>query len=230
MLKMKRDQFKALVKECVRECIKEIMQEQINPNAITEMFSRRPAEPQLGMINPMDDAQMKLRQEILAQKSMMQSQLQRQAQSNPLNNSMTGLAELAGVPPSQSSANRMNVIDAGYTNPSDRLRLAAQAQKRFDPTLDTPVSGPARAQRQQNFQQSNQQYTYQNDPGPKMSVSKEVLADVFEDTMRTTYVDQMKSEQQGPVADAFAARVAASDPTELFAGQSQNWAQLAFRK
>ena len=62
--------------------------------------------------------------------------------------------------------------------------------------------------------------------------SDPIMAAIFQDTARTTLVEQADAErrpgQSSRPADAAAAKVAQSDPTELFAGASKNWATLAF--
>lgn len=46
-MKMKRDEFKKIVKECVKECIREIIEEQIDPRPIKEaLMKQKPAVQQ----------------------------------------------------------------------------------------------------------------------------------------------------------------------------------------
>jgi hypothetical protein len=237
MAKMKKSEFKILVKECVRECIKEIMQEQINPTGLQEMFqSHVPQIPStIGMINPLDDQQMRIRQEIIAQRGLIQGQLQRQASQNilnPMRQQVSNMPELAGLDTSSAVKGHYNrENDTGYTNPSDRLRLAEQSIRtgydprfdsnsgaiqqqqysnkrvlRLDPALDTPIGG-----------------------GDIRPPNQDVLRGIFEDTLKSTFIQQQVAEKQGPVADQYAAKVASHSPDELFMG-SQNWAALAFNK
>lgn len=59
-----------------------------------------------------------------------------------------------------------------------------------------------------------------------------IMAAIFQDTAQTTLVEQTNAERRPGrstrPADAAAARVAQSDPSELFGGAAKNWATLAF--
>ena len=58
-----------------------------------------------------------------------------------------------------------------------------------------------------------------------------VMAAIFSDSARTTLQEQLQAENRTPAmtqGDQAARAMASSDPTDLFAGASQNWAQLAF--
>jgi hypothetical protein len=240
MVRMKKNEFRALVKECVRECLREIMQEQINPLSFPIREAAQSPIPGLGvagvgLINPMDDHQMRLRQEIMNQRGMMQSQLQRQALQNsinPMQQPLGALPELAGLPSGnddpRKTAQRYAMTDGGYTNPSDRLKqIDPYAQQRYNPQLDVPRSGAPTPSsvRAPRFDPSLD--TTPN--GEIRAPDPNVLCGIFEDTMRTTFIDQAQGEQQGPIVDRYAARVANSNPDELFPG-SQNWASLAFNR
>lgn len=245
MTKMKRSEFKSLVKECVRECLREIMQEQINPVGIHEMLQPQQAllPAQAGMINPMDDHQMRMRQEIIAQRGMMQGQLQRQATHNPLNpmqSQMVGLTELAGLGSGESmQARRYDTVGGGYTNPSDRLRFADQSYSRhprFDPHLDAPPAG-SMPQQARPMQRMHERLSVGFDPdldrpiggGDLRPPDPNLLRSIYDDTMRTTYVQQQHAETAGPMASREAAIVANHAPEDLFGASSQNWAMLAFK-
>ena len=60
--------------------------------------------------------------------------------------------------------------------------------------------------------------------------SDPVMAAIFQDTARTTLVEQSRAENLGSRAggDAASAAMAAADPQEVFGKASQNWAALAF--
>lgn len=60
--------------------------------------------------------------------------------------------------------------------------------------------------------------------------SDPVMAAIFQDTARTTLVEQTKAERLGAQAGGDAASMAAarSNPEELFGDASKNWAALAF--
>ena len=60
--------------------------------------------------------------------------------------------------------------------------------------------------------------------------SDPIMAAIFQDTAVTTLVEQADAERGKPQkhADAAAQTVSNSDPAELFAGASKNWAALAF--
>lgn len=260
MTKMKRSEFKALVKECVRECLREVMQEQINPVGIPmqEMLVQRQLAPtsQMGVqqvINPMDEYQMRLRQELMQQKSLMQQQLQRQAMLNPMQQQVASLSELAGLgagagddPFDKSSARKYLGGDSGYMSPGDRARLnvgvQSNQQGRFDPTLDSPIAGSMR-------QHVPQQRVMRLDPeldtpvggGDMRPPDPNVMKNIFEDTARTTYRAQAEAghtrpgaastggggESFMPPADRFAEIVSQHRPEELFPGAA-NWGKLAF--
>lgn len=245
---MKKSEFKAIVKECVRECIREIMQEQINPGKLQEMFVAQPAQQsraqsqqhqQLGLINPMDDNNMRVRQELINQRQMMQSQLQRQSmQGNTMQRELAPFADLAGLSgqgDEKSYARRLNTGE-GYTNPLDRIKQAALAppqQTRFNPQLDVPVAG---GQSRQPVHQRHNDVDYTRHNASEMSEinllkppSPEVLREIYADTMHSeSFAEQIRAESQPPTADRFAAAVASANPDELFNG-SQNWAALAFQ-
>lgn len=219
-MKMKRSEFKALVKECLRE----IIQEQINPSQVQEMLTnvaRAPSQaslgvPGLGIVNPMDEHAMRMRAELLAQKNMLQSQLQKQSMLNPLNQSVAGLSELAAVP-TQESHHRYNSMNSGYISPADRLKQAGPPRNTYDPSLDARKNPKQLAA----YTQPVESYT-PDVPSP------DVLRSIFDDTMKTTLMEQHAAEQGGPVADKFAAIAANNNPDELFEG-SKNWAALAFK-
>lgn len=238
MTKMKRSEFKTLVKECVRECIREIMREQINPASIKEMFQPQTANqaqhtgigiPGVGMINPMDERQMRLRNEIVAQHGMMQTQMQRQALQNPLQQQMGGMSELAGLESGRSerqSPSRFNTEGSGYTNPSDRLRFADHSMQRgYDSRLDGGRSAP---QQEKRILRLDPSLDTPLGGGDIRAPDPNVLRNIYDDTMRTTLMEQHAAETQGPVADRFAAQALQSNPEDLFVG-SQNWATLAFK-
>lgn len=247
---MKKSEFKAIVKECVRECIREIMQEQINPGKLQEMFvaqqaqqSRvQPQQQQLGLINPMDDDNMRMRQELINQRQMMQSQLQRQSsQGNTMQRELAPFADLAGLSgqgDEKSYARRLNTGE-GYINPLDRIKQAALAphpqQARFNPQLDVPIAGGQPRQSVHQRQMNNDMSYARHDVSDVGEInlmkppSPEVLREIYADTMRSeSFVEQIRAESQPPAADKFAAAVASANPDELFNG-SQNWAALAFQ-
>ncbi len=227
-MKMKRSELKMLVKECIRE----IIQEQINPASVQEMFAavsqptKKNAQslglPGLGMVNPMDEHAMRMRNELLAQKNMLQSQLQRQSAMNPLNQSVAGLSELAAVPSNvPDGPSRYNSNNSGYMSPLDRLRQAGPPRHAYDPSLDGQKNTRQLAARNPQAISTDYQAT------PEMP-SPDILKSIFDDTMKTTLLEQHNAEQNGPVADKFAAAVADRNPEELFEG-SKNWAALAFK-
>lgn len=254
MARMKRSEFKALVKECVRECLREIMQEQINPMGLQEMVPQM-RQPQLpAMINPMDDYQMRLRQELMQQRGMMQNQLQRQSiqqtMMSPMQQHVGSLTELAGLsaetdPFDQGAGRRYVTTNSGYMNPSDRIRLAAMVPQNrvIDPSLDAPIAGSMR-------QQAQQQRVMRLDPdldtplggGDMRLPDPNIMKNIFEDTARTTYMQQAAAghvrpgaaqgggggDGYAPAADKFAEIVAQHNPEDLFPG-SQNWGALAFK-
>lgn len=247
---MKKSEFKAIVKECVRECIREIMQEQINPVGLHEMFGNHAPQPvkqqrqqqSLGLINPMDDDGMRMRQELINQRQMMQSQLQRQSmQGNVMQRELAPFADLAGLGGQQHDeknyARRLSTGE-GYMNPLDRIKQAASIQPpvRFNPQLDVPVAGgaPRHAQSQQRQMNNDVGYARHDMMGqPDINLMKppspEVLREIYADTMRSeSFAEQLSAELQPPPADRFAAAVASANPDELFNG-SQNWAALAFQ-
>lgn len=215
MAQMKKSEFKALVKECVRECLREIMKEQINPAGLSLQEMIVPRQTQLpAIINPMDDDQMRLRQE-LAQKGMIQQQLQQRSKKS-----------LAGAYSSYDAE-----PEVGYMNPSDRLRFAGPPKvdleryqrpvtsgQRLDPALDVDSTGNMRP------------------PDPN------VMRSIFEHTAQTTYKSQAAAghirpssapgggggESFMPPVDKFAEIVAKNNPEDLFAGAA-NWGALAFR-
>ena len=237
MARMKRSEFKALVKECVRECLREVMQEQIVP--MHEMMQRPRQAPDfssLGLINPMDDHGMRLRQEVL-NRGMMQGQLQRQsAQRGGL-----GLADLAGLNSQPVNENALAISSAigsgGYSSPGDRLRFVDHsASVRYNPRLDTPMGGQMQAPTRHVPQYQQPRAPVGLDPrldtpmggGDMRAPSPELLKEIYDDTMRTTFVHQSMGELQGPVEDRFAAQVANSNPEDLFPGISK-FAALAFK-
>ena len=58
-----------------------------------------------------------------------------------------------------------------------------------------------------------------------------MMAAIFSDSARTTLQEQLQAENRGPAVsqgDQAARAMATSDPSELFSGASQNWANLAF--
>ena len=58
-----------------------------------------------------------------------------------------------------------------------------------------------------------------------------VMAAIFSDSARTTLQEQIQAETRTPAmsqGDQAARAMASSDPSELFAGASRNWADLAF--
>lgn len=192
MTKMKKNEFKALVKECVRECIREIISEQIDPAPIKEALRSRNVTP-----------------------VMVQNQLQKQASTNSL---MTANVD-ADI--QESGRSRYNTTqNTGYTNPSDRLRLAASApdKRGFNPMLDVP--------RQQSSTRAIAAQTVSTPdivvPGP------DILNSILDDTARTTLLEQTAAESRPQVANKYAAIVAENNPDDLFQG-SQNWAALAFK-
>lgn len=251
MAKMKRSEFKSLVKECVRECLREIMQEQIVPPPFPTAMPMQELAPLQGqLINPMDDYQMRLRQEMIRQQQqgMMQQQLQRQATQSPLRQQLAPLSELAGLGPGDvDDPRRYNTTaGSGYTNPSDRLRLAAPQQMRIDPSLDTP---PAGSMRYNQMQQQQQHRPLRLDPdldtplngGEMRAPDPSVMKNIFEDTARTTFLKQAAAGHVRPgasdmggeayaaaPADKFAEIVSQHNPEDLFPG-AQNWGALAFK-
>lgn len=233
MTRMKRSEFKSLVKECVRECLKEIMQEQINPVGLREMFQpQQQSMSALGMVNPMDDQQMRMRQEILQQKGMLQGMMQRQAQHNPLNpmqQQIVGLDTLAGVSDDPMAQARRYSNAVGYTNPSDHIRFAeAPRSKNYDHRLDSSPNGPIQQQTERRVLRLDPSLDTPIGGGDLRLPDPNVLKGIFDDTMRTTYMQQMQHEQSGQPADRFAATVSQHNPEDLFVG-SQNWASLAFK-
>ena len=61
--------------------------------------------------------------------------------------------------------------------------------------------------------------------------SDPIMSSIFEDTARTTLQEQYSAESAGPrvaQGDAAARMMATSDPTDMFAEASNNWAALAF--
>ena len=262
MTRMKRSEFKALVKECVRECLREVLQEQISPIGLPmqEMTTTQRQLPATTgpIINPMDDYQMRLRQELMQQKGLMQQQLQRQSiqqqlvSASPMQQQVGSLSELAGLgvnedPFDQSASRRYNTsAGSGYLNPSDRIKLAQMNDNRrmIDPTLDAPVAGSMR-------QMPQQQRPMRLDPdldtplngGDMRPPDPNVMRNIFEDTARTTYAKQAAAghvrpgasagggggDGFAPPADKYAEIVSQHNPEELFPG-SQNWGALAFQR
>lgn len=254
-MKMRQTELRAMIKQCVRECIREIMQEQLDPTVIQGMLSRpaqglSEAQGPLGIVNPFDERQMRLRQEILQQKNAIAGQLQRRSMGQGAHQHLAPLAELAGVPDDPSTdGRRYNSTSSGYVNPSDRTAMAGppvnlmRLQHGSGGHLDAPMGYPA-------YQpQAYPQRPMMLDPGldtplaggDMRAPNPDVLRSIFEDTARTTYVTQAAAGHTRPShhddggggmnysqpADRFAAVAAQHSPDELFTGSDQ-WAALAF--
>jgi len=60
--------------------------------------------------------------------------------------------------------------------------------------------------------------------------SDPVMAAIFQDTAKTTLLEQSRAERLGPQSggDAATAAMAQADPQEVFGEASRNWAALAF--
>lgn len=242
MTKMKRSEFKNLVKECVRECLREIMQEQlVFPQ---QLQIREAAAMNAPFFNPMDDAQMRQRQEFLSQaprqkqSNMIQQQLQKQT-------AVHGRQQLLGGQVNEQASPSSYDTDSatGYIHPLDRLKHAAAPRKTFDPSLDVPVNGQ---QRQRHANEVMQRFDPSLDaPAPAMhmkSIDPALMKSIFDETARTTFAEQASygHVQPGsygndmsnggtvaPPADKYAAVVAQSNPEDLFPG-AKNWGALAF--
>lgn len=268
-MRMKRGDLKRLLKPIIRECLQDIISEQLDPAAMHEALGASMVHPQrrsqqapavsLGdqLINPLDDHQMKMRQEIASQRGLLAQQMRRQSAAfnqDPMGQAVYGLDQLAGVADDpDSSARRYSVSEGtGYVNPSDRVRMNSMALVqqpygnhggRYDPRLDTPMGGPPQAQHHMQHQRP-----FMLDPGLDTPIGggdirppdPDILRSIYDDTMRTTYVQQARSghvmpshmggggqgAEHSPPADRYAAVVADHRPEELFEG-SQNWAMLA---
>ena len=166
-MRMKKSDLKRLLKPIIRECLQDIMDEQLDPSAMHEALGGAPvssrhrapqAAQSLGdqLINPMDDNQMRMRQEIASQRGLLAQQMRRQSAAfnqDPMGQPMPPLDQLAGLVDDspETSARRYYVAEGtGYTNPSDRVRMnsMALAQQpygayggRYDPRLDAPMGG-----------------------------------------------------------------------------------------
>lgn len=256
-MKMKRSQFKALVKQC----LKEILEEQVNPRAVQESLAHRAMPPTYHsqLVNPADPHQLQMRQELVSQKRLLQNQLQRQGhQHQPQNGlgSVVALDELAGLSgaPDRSSNGAMSynvpIQSSGYSSPHDYLGLARQQnsslQQRYDPRLDAQLNQAPQNQ-DQRIQRASKPFRL--DPeldmpyggGDMRPPNVDIMKDIYADTMESTYVQQLAAGHTtaGSVdpnsgmgyaapADNAAAIVGQHNPEELFEG-SQNWAMLAFR-
>lgn len=278
MVKMRRSELKMLIKECLQE----ILQEQINPGMLQEqlglampqqMMLPAQAGMQVPMVNPYDNHQMQMRQEVQSQR-MMQVQMQRQAmmhgQQGPSGQQLVGLSELAGLGPqgvmneaadqSQNGGQKYNTqMGSGYSNPVDYLRMAQQQNpygppqqqnRQYNSHLDTPVGGSQPPQRHPQQQYHQQQPAFGLDPdldtpvggGEMRAPDPDVMRDIMQDTMMTTYQTQAATGHSrpgavdgggggmgyAPPADKFAAAVSQHNPEDMFEGAG-NWAALAFK-
>lgn len=209
-----------------------------------------------GYINPMDINALSARDQYLMQQNAHRSTLQRQSQMMNGGGRSNDLAALAGLddpygassPTSKSSYDR---VDHGYRDPTSYLSLAQQRPPHFDPMLDTPVAGSPQAQRQR-FVPNQHQHQHQHQPAPQQLresdqyiPSPDVLRSIYDDTARTTMREQASSGHRHPghvenvfnggmdalgAGDRYDQIASQHDPTELFPGNAQNWAMLAFDK
>ena len=256
-VKMKRSQFKALVKECLREIlVEDLLLARATQGAIQETYAQEqlmpPQQADSGFINPMDDHAMVNRQNMLMQSALARRQQHTQPSSPGYSPSqMSMLAGIDEAPESTSVLSRNpNSRTPGVRNPSDYISLAAQQPQRnqiYRPDLDTPVNGAPRRQVQQR------QMNYQPEPPMQMhaagsadvgSLSPEMLRAVFDDTAKTTLQEQAREGHIAPghhaagqggmsalgAGDRFDRMASQNDPLDLFGPSAQNWDALAFDK
>lgn len=256
MIKMKRSQLKALIKECLVEILSEdVLINRALAGTVNEARQQQrralPAPSQHELINPMDDGQMMLRQEALMQRS----QLQRQTNTmNRQQSQGTDLMMLAGLesPVQHGPGGRQNRSDTGVMNPSDYIRLAQERPRGYNPMLDVPVAGTNRQPQRQQYvpQHQPQQQQYAAPSVPRREerdipeFSTDALRMIFNDptTHHTLHEqaakghvyngrvdDSLNGGGAGAVAgDRFDLAVAQHQPDELFPDAALRWANLAF--
>jgi hypothetical protein len=196
---MKRNEFKALIKECIRECIREVIREQVFP-APWEGTQQRPMlpspSPGLGAL------------------AMYENKFA-PSQRQP-NYAVTDMDEPAPMNP---YANR----DSGYMSPDDYIHMARTTSRPRVPRADLDI--PVAPRNQAPRAQSNQGDVLENILRDTAQTTLRVQA-AKGHTKPGWAPGGGGGEDIAVSADPFARAIADHDPRELFPGAS-NWANLA---
>lgn len=223
-MRMKRSQFKSLVKECLREILEEdlLMQRAVRGTVYEgmgqPMVSQVPQVP--GFINPMDDQAM-----VMRHNAMMHSHALAR-QSNAMNHrqmvppashgaaydysQMAGLDEDDVSEGSVKMSRDPNRKTPGTKNPLDYLALAVDPRRDrdgrppYDPKLDREVSvggrrfipgGPTQQPQRRLPPPQPRQQVHEDSVG---SLSPEVLREIYSDTYQGTYFKQAAAGHTSP--------------------------------
>ena len=136
----------------------------------------------------------------------------------------------------QSSSPSMNLNESNSRKVS-RMKSAQQTRDLTGPNGHAPMSNRSRAADNISYgtkntaQQPNPQFDQRVNNTISHLTDDPVMAAIFSDSARTTLQEQRQAEHRSPVVaqgDQATRAMASSDPSELFAGASQNWADLAF--
>jgi len=119
-----------------------------------------------------------------------------------------------------------------------RMKSSQQTRNLSAPKGHAPMSNRSSAadnisygSRNNTNQSANPQFEQRVNSTINHLTDDPVMAAIFSDSARTTLQEQRQAETRSPVVaqgDKATRAMASSDPTELFAGASQNWADLAF--
>ncbi len=115
-MKMKRDEFKKIVKECVKECIREIINEQVDPRPIKEAL---------------------MKQKPVKQQSVQQSRRVVENKSVPGFNDVMSQAQMGSMSLQTAMA---KIGSGGYMTPADRLKMAVDREAADKSYLDVKPS------------------------------------------------------------------------------------------
>lgn len=231
-MKMKRSQLKDLIKECLVEILQEdLILKRAAVGAVHESnIAKKPVDNHV--INPFDDNAMVARQKQISNQLVKQKTQKR----SPDYFSAAGSNIIEGEQPSAAYYSRN---DHGYDDPSVHLKRAVQQSRRFDPMLDANVHAG-----QISKPMTTSGNVRENSSSEIGVPSPDILRQMFDDTAKTTFLEQAAVEsvrpghstlgqQVQPTAltsgDRYAKIAATYEPDELFEG-SQNWASLAFDK
>ncbi len=242
-MKMKRSQFKSLIKECLKEILEENTQ-------LSEGFHQ--GNNSTDIINPMDDNAMRRRHTQLMRKQLKQQS----ANMNSVNSkSSDDFARAAGLMQPENLNEETHTVTQmsrnpgtttpGVRNPSDYIAAAAAQASRqyFRPDLDTPLNGGTQKPRKsQHTPQTYMQPVNHIQESSINSMTPEVLREMFDDTAKTTYVEQAQNGHTSPShhnsglgsmssagGDKFDHIVSQKSPLEIFGDEAKNWGAIAFK-
>lgn len=228
-MRMKKSQFKALVKECLREILQEdVLLNRATHGAMQEGFIHQHMQhpQQSSFFNPMDDQAMAHRQMLLQQSLQNQSfganqmhHVQQQYKPQQPNMAMlAGLDEGSQLEGPTRMSRDPNQKTPGTRNPSDWLRLAAPSNPRASmrPDLDVDARGQYKqpqmtAQHPQNYLDAPVQKKPRQLKLPSAGsideqsdtfagFSPEIMREIYNDTAKTTFAMQA---QEGHIAPSY---------------------------